>query len=34
VRDKVPSRYNLGTELEFNVPPEGTDQANFDLTSN
>jgi hypothetical protein len=34
VRDKVPSRYNLGTELEFDVPRSGTDQANFDLKSN
>jgi hypothetical protein len=34
VRDKVPSKYNLGTELQFEVPPGGTDQANFDLTSN
>ena len=34
VRDKVPLKYNLGTELEFTVPPGGTDQANFDLTSN
>jgi hypothetical protein len=33
VRDKVPAKYNMGTELEFNVPPGGTDQANFDLTS-
>jgi hypothetical protein len=33
-RDKVPSRYNQGTELEFDVPPVGTDKANFDLTSN
>ena len=33
VRDKVPSRYNLGTELEFDVPPVGTDEANFDLKS-
>ena len=34
VRDKVPSKYNMGTELEFNVPPGGTDEANFDLKSN
>lgn len=34
VRDKVPPRYNLATELEFDVPRAGTDQANFDLTSN
>jgi hypothetical protein len=34
VRDKVPARYNQGTELQFDVPREGTDQANFDLSSN
>ena len=33
-RDKVPAKYNQATELEFDVPPAGTDQANFDLTSN
>jgi hypothetical protein len=33
-RDKVPPRYNMGTELTFDVPPGGTDAANFDLTSN
>jgi len=33
-RDKVPPRYNMGTELSFDVPPAGTDKANFDLTSN
>jgi hypothetical protein len=33
-RDKVPARYNMGTELTFDVPPGGTEQANFDLTSN
>jgi len=33
-RDKVPPRYNMGTELTFDVPPSGTDKANFDLTSN
>jgi hypothetical protein len=33
VRDKVPQKYNQGTELEFDVPREGTDKANFDLTS-
>jgi len=32
-RDKVPARYNQATELEFEVPAKGTDQANFDLTS-
>jgi hypothetical protein len=34
VRDKVPPRYNTGTELVFAVPAGGTDQANFELTSN
>jgi hypothetical protein len=34
VRDRVPAKYNQGTELTFDVPPTGTDQANFDLTSN
>jgi hypothetical protein len=34
LRDKVPARYNMGTELEFDVPPGGTAEANFDLTSN
>ena len=33
VRDRVPEKYNLRTELTFDVPPEGTDKANFDLTS-
>jgi hypothetical protein len=33
-KDKVPQRYNTGTELTFDVPPSGTDQANFDLRSN
>jgi hypothetical protein len=34
LRDKVPQKYNQGTELQFEVPAGGTDQANFDLTSN
>jgi hypothetical protein len=30
----VPSRYNTGSTMEFTVPPEGTDKADFlDLTS-
>jgi hypothetical protein len=33
VKDKVPEKYNLRTELVFDVPAAGTDQANFDLTS-
>ncbi len=28
----VPATYNRNTTLTFTVPPEGTDQANFDLT--
>jgi hypothetical protein len=31
--DKVPQKYNIKTELTFDVPPGGTDQANFDLKS-
>ncbi|MCI0459695.1 MAG: DUF4198 domain-containing protein [Gemmataceae bacterium] len=33
VRDKVPEKYNQKTELVFDVPAAGTDQANFDLKS-
>lgn len=29
----VPQKYNLRTELTFDVPGGGTDQANFDLTT-
>lgn len=29
----LPARYNLKTELTFDVPPQGTDSANFDLKS-
>lgn len=32
-KDKVPAKYNTETTLTFDVPPEGTDQANFDLKS-
>jgi hypothetical protein len=32
-KDKVPEKYNQRTELVFDVPPGGTDQANFDLQS-
>lgn len=32
-RDKVPAKYNNRTELVFDVPSGGTDQANFNLTS-
>ncbi len=30
---QLPSRYNMKTELTFEVPPSGTDSANFDLKS-
>jgi hypothetical protein len=33
VPERLPARYNSQTELEFTVPAEGTDRANFDLTS-
>jgi hypothetical protein len=34
VRPKqLPARYNAESELRFDVPPRGTDQANFDLSS-
>jgi hypothetical protein len=33
VKDKVPERYNLRTELVFEVLPEGTDKADFELKS-
>ena len=29
---QLPSRYNMKTELTFDVPPKGTDGANFDLS--
>jgi hypothetical protein len=29
--DLVPARYNSKTELTYDVTPEGTDKANFDL---
>ena len=31
-QDKLPPKYNMKTELTFDVPPEGTENANFDLT--
>ena len=30
---QLPARYNMQTELTFQVPDEGTDSANFDLKS-
>lgn len=30
-KDKLPAKYNMNTELSFDVPSEGTDSANFDL---
>ena len=32
-KDKVPRKYNEETTLTYDVPPEGTDRANFDLFS-
>src|SRR5262249_39814113 len=32
-KELLPARYNQETTLTFEVPPGGTDQANFDLTS-
>jgi hypothetical protein len=31
--DMVPAKYNFDSTLTFAVPSEGTDKANFDLTS-
>jgi hypothetical protein len=31
--DLVPARYNTETTLKFTVPPDGSDQANFALSS-
>jgi hypothetical protein len=31
--EQVPEKYNLSTTLRFTVPSEGSDSANFDLTS-
>ncbi len=33
VEEQVPARYNSQTELTFDVPAEGTEAANFALTS-
>ncbi len=30
-RDRVPARYNQETKLVYDVPPEGTGEADFDL---
>jgi hypothetical protein len=32
-KEKIPEKYNRKTELVFDVPVEGSDQANFDLSS-
>jgi hypothetical protein len=32
-KDKVPEKYNQKTELVYDVPLGGTDEANFDLKS-
>lgn len=31
--ERLPPRYNSDTELTFEVPPEGSDAANFDLNT-
>ena len=33
VKDRVPAKYNLNTELTCDVPAGGSDQANFELKS-
>jgi hypothetical protein len=33
IDEKVPARYNDQTTLTFTVPPEGTEGANFELTT-
>ncbi len=33
VRDKIPEKYNMKTELVYEVLPDGTSEANFDLKS-
>src|SRR5262245_62445218 len=33
VRDRVPEKYNMRTELVFDVPPGGTEKADFPLFS-
>jgi hypothetical protein len=32
-KEIVPRRYEVSTDLTFDVPPDGTDAANFELTS-
>lgn len=32
-KDRIPEKYNSQTELVYDVPAGGTDQANFDLKS-
>lgn len=31
--ERVPEKYNVKTTLSFEVPEEGTDKADFDLTT-
>ncbi len=33
-QERVPERYNYRSKLTFEVPPAGTDQANFELQTN
>ena len=32
-RDPIPAEWNTMSEKEFEVPPKGTDQANFDIVT-
>ena len=32
-KEILPAKYNLQSELAVTVPPEGTDQCNFELTT-
>ena len=33
-KERLPARYHDRSQLTFTVPPEGTDEADFNLTSN
>ncbi len=33
MQELIPARYNMNTQLTFNVPAEGTESANFELKS-
>ena len=32
-RDRIPAEWNTMSEKEFEVPPGGTDKANFDIVT-